>query len=125
MNKVVISFFLLITAISYSCKKDRYVQGKRIYEAYCVQCHMADGSGLGDLYPKLNQSPYLIDQKSDLVCLIRQGKQSGQLATVQMPQHKNLKEAELSNLINYLSFEWGDQKPMKITDIRQQMKECP
>lgn len=125
MSKIKLIVLIGLLLALDSCKQDKYVQGQRIYEAYCLQCHMSDGTGLGSLYPQLSNSVYLSVRKNDLVCLIREGKQSEQLATIQMPKNKHLKEAELSNLINYLSHEWGDQQSIQITDIRSQMKKCP
>lgn len=85
---------------------------------------MQDGSGLGDLYPKLQDSPYLTDNKDDLICLIRNGKVSAQMANIEMPAHKMLREAELSNLVNYLCYTWGDQQLVPITKIQALMSNC-
>ncbi len=86
---------------------------------------MDDGNGLGQMYPPLQSSVYLYDKINELTCLIRNGKQSSHLSTVVMPAHKALREAELSNLINYLSYQWGDQRALSITNIREQIKTCP
>ena len=86
---------------------------------------MADGKGLGELYPDLSESKYLTSDFADLTCLILNGKQSDQLATIYMPAHKSLKAAELTNLINYMSDRWGNQKVIQLNDVIKQMKNCP
>ena len=119
---------LLVLGLStmiFGCAPETFTQGKRVYEAYCLQCHMADGQGLGELYPSLQSSTYLRDLKTELPCLIRNGRQSETLSTVYMPAHKSLKEAELSNLINYLVTTWGDDKVVQIKEVANQLNNCP
>jgi len=123
MNRTLVLLGICILGLI-ACTSEKYAQGKRIYEAYCINCHMQDGSGLGDLYPKLQDSPYLTDNKDDLICLIRNGKVSTQMANIEMPAHKMLREAELSNLVNYICHTWGDQQLVPITKIKTLMSNC-
>jgi len=124
MNKALIIIMSLAIVI-FSCEQKKYEQGKRIYDALCLQCHMADGSGLGTLYPDLSKSTYLTDRMTDLPCLIRKGKRSDELATVYMPAQPQLREAELSNLINYINYTWGDQSGMSLLDLKEALSLCP
>lgn len=124
MNKTIIVFTIIIS-ICLSCQQEKYTQGKRIYKALCSNCHMDDGNGLGQMYPSLQKSVYLQGKLEELTCLIRTGRQSSHLSTVVMPAFNNLREAEISNLINYLSHEWGDQSILPITSIREQIETCP
>lgn len=124
MSKVLVVIILVIS-VCLSCQQEKYTQGKRIYKALCSNCHMDDGNGLGQIYPSLHKSIYLGDKIEDLTCLIRTGKQSSHLSTVVMPGFSKLREAELSNLINYLSHEWGNQEILPITSIREQIDSCP
>lgn len=124
MSKLIVLIVISI-AVCFSCQQEKYTQGKRIYKALCSNCHMDDGNGLGQMYPSLQKSVYLHDKMNDLTCLIRTGRQSSHLSTVVMPGFTNLREAEMSNLINYLSHEWGDQSILPITSIREQIESCP
>ncbi len=124
MNKLIV-FLVIALAVCFSCQQEKYTQGKRIYKALCSNCHMDDGNGLGQMYPSLQKSVYLYDKMDELTCLIRTGRQSSHLSTVVMPGFSNLREAEISNLINYLSHEWGDQTILPITSIREQIENCP
>ena len=125
MTPLKVIFFLSLSVCLWACATQPYAQGKRIYDAYCLQCHMADGNGLGELYPSLIGSSYLLSDIDKLACLIRNGQQSEALATVYMPAHKSLTPADVTNLINYISSTWGDREIVKIADITEQMNNCP
>ncbi len=50
--KLVLGVFALFCfAFIYSCKETPFQQGKILYEYYCANCHMEDGSGLEGLIP--------------------------------------------------------------------------
>ena len=124
MSKIIL-FLTAILCVCFACQQEKYTQGKRIYKALCSNCHMDDGKGLGQIYPSIQKSVYLHGKMDELTCLIRTGKQSSHLSTVVMPAFDHLREAEMSNLINYLSHEWGDKTNLPITSIREQIKTCP
>src|SRR5688500_9992674 len=51
-----------------------YVQGEKLYLKHCSNCHQADGTGLGRLYPPVNVSDYMENNFGDVICLMRHGK---------------------------------------------------
>jgi len=124
ITKASFSFFLLSVLIL-ACTQEPYVQGKRIYDTYCLNCHMEDGSGLGELYPSLNNSLYLSSQKDQLACLIQNGIRSDQLSTVYMPAHYQIEPAAMTNLINYLSYRWGKESVITLAEVNNQLIKCP
>ncbi len=125
MNKLSIIVTLsFIGMICYSCQQETYVQGKRIYEVNCSNCHMADGQGLGEMYPNITQSSYFSSNKDQLACLIRYGKQGNQLSNVVMPANDKLTEVGMNNLINYLLHEWGDQSLSNLNEVKEQLENC-
>ena len=123
MNKAIISL-VIVMSIWASCQQEKYSQGKRIYTAYCANCHMENGEGLGEIYPSITKSSYLYGNITELPCLILNGRQSSQLSTVQMPGFSHLREAELSNLINYMSHTWGDKSILPIDEIQNKIINC-
>lgn len=125
MNHQAIVLIILGCVTWISCQQEPYVQGKRIYETYCLNCHMEDGSGLGELYPALRESAYLTSQIQQLPCLIYNGAQSQKMATVEMPAHHQIEPAAMTNLINYLSHQWGDQRIVTLQSINAQLEKCP
>ena len=106
------------------CQQEQFTQGKRIYDVNCSNCHMADGKGLGAMYPDITISAYLSNLKSELPCLIINGKQGQIMENVNMPGNKNLTAVGLNNLINYLNHTWGDGSMANLNDIKLQMEKC-
>ncbi len=124
MNKLCFGSIILFLIVICGCEKEKYPQGKIIYETLCLNCHMQDGTGLGALYPALNSSLYLSDRKAELPCLIKYGSKSEHLSTIYMPAHPQIEEASMTNLVNYLTSTWGDKIPVKLKTVMDQMETC-
>jgi len=93
-----------------------YTQGENLYKAYCVNCHIEDGTGLVALIPPLDGSDFLATQQDRVPCIIRYGaaggtEVNGTVFTEPMPAFKNLNAVELSNLINYINTAWSNDLP--------------
>lgn len=85
---------------------------------------MDTGKGLGEMYPDITGSKYLNEQKAELPCLIRYGKNGGVLANIVMPANKELTEAGMNNLINYLLNTWGDGTVSNVNDLKVNLQNC-
>lgn len=107
-----------------------YKQGERLYETHCANCHMADGSGLGELIPPLYGSYYDQVAQSDLPCILRHGVTYTKLVEneevlLEMPANAGLNEVELSNVINYLNSSWGnDLEATSPGKVRRRLEDC-
>lgn len=110
------------------CHETPYVQGKRLYEANCQNCHMEDGSGLNNLVPALSQSPIL--GHASMACTIRYGKrdtlwQDQTYLLKEMPNHKSLSATEIANIVNYVNKSWfSDFKEFTIIEVEDALKNC-
>lgn len=96
-----------------SVKFDQYfVQGKQLYIKNCSNCHQKEGTGLGLIYPPLKNSDYLLQNRNDVICLIRNGK-SGELIVngknfnMAMPAMPSLTDLEIAEITTYIYNEWG------------------
>lgn len=114
-----------------SCEeKNPYNQGKIMYENFCENCHMEDGSGLAQVIPPLAGSDYLLKYPEKLPCLIRAGIKgemvvNGITYDTEMPGVPRLSEFEITNIINYINTAWGNTVPIeKHTNVRNALKEC-
>ncbi|MFT4536093.1 MAG: mono/diheme cytochrome c family protein [Saprospiraceae bacterium] len=102
---------LCLFALS-SCEQETYMQGKRLYEAHCNNCHMEDGIGLAKLIPPLANSDYLKDNQDKIACILRNG-QTGKVTVnnviydQEMPG-KKYTEVQITNIINYINHAWGN-----------------
>ncbi len=122
--------FLCIGIIIFSCSEGQYQQGAEIYKYYCSNCHMEEGQGIGSAYPPLKNSDWY-QQNQDLVaCLVRNGshqamKVNGKLYTAAMPANPKLSAIEITNLINFINNNWGNNLPdVTLIEIENQLNSC-
>jgi mono/diheme cytochrome c family protein len=121
---------MLLSAFFFSCQQ-QYPQGRRIYQTYCANCHMEDGTGLGWLIPPLDGADYLQTSRDHIPCMIRYGSKGG--ITVNnitfrepMPSFRNLNEVEISNLINYINTAWSNDNPeTSPAEVAGMLERCP
>ena len=107
-NKWLVTGFSLLFIV-YACQMNSYLQGKRIYEAQCSNCHMEDGSGLAAVIKDISNSSYFNSKNpSDLIQLLIEGRTTSREDGLQMPSFQNqLNRVEMCNLINYLNYRWA------------------
>ncbi|MEZ4721134.1 MAG: cytochrome c [Flavobacteriales bacterium] len=122
--------FLAIALIVASCDYKPKNQGRALYNANCQSCHMEQGQGLGQLYPPIRSSDYVLEHKTELACLIRFGiagklDVNGVQYDGEMNGYPRLTETEVSNLVHYILVELNAQEnPYTIKEIREQLEEC-
>jgi cytochrome c551 len=109
----IIALTLLLTAGLTGCHE--FPQGKQVYDAYCLNCHSADGSGLGALIPPLNSPGFQELSIDQVACKIKFGNKKVEdfyASFNPMPIFTNLSETDISNLINYMNSQWGSESHM-------------
>jgi len=117
-----------ISIFGYGCYDSPYMQGKRLYEARCQNCHMEDGSGLGKLIPALQNSRLL--GTSGMACLIIRGKkdstlQNNQYVVREMPGFPDFSATEVANLVNYINHKFQpDFRERTINQINKDLAPC-
>lgn len=121
---------LLVFLFVYSCKDTPFQQGKILYEIFCANCHMEDGSGLEGLIPPLADADYYRQNILQSACLIRNGMEgkvvvNGRTYEQPMPNNDQLTEFEITNILNYISSTWYDDLPyVKLADVRKTLNAC-
>ncbi len=127
------AFFLMCSLASIwliSCEGNPYKQGAILYENFCVNCHMEDGSGLEGLIPPLAGADYLKENNLQTACIIRKGISdtilvNGRQYTDPMAGIPQLSDFEINNIINYINHAWGnDYGYVKLEDVRQTLENC-
>lgn len=132
INSLVVFLTIAWTAVMLqSCYDNPYVQGQRIYDFWCANCHMEDGTGLAKVNPPLANSDYLRDNQSLVPCMIRQGIEgemvvNGVTYNQPMIAHPQLSDVEIANVINYINHAWGnDYGEVSINQIEEWLAPCP
>ena len=120
----VISVFLIFILLTSHCTRIKYVQGQRLYNQYCADCHMEDGSGVAKLYPKLSPIEEMNSTLDDLPCIILNGLKT-EHSTVEMLGIKDITDVEINNIINYILIDLNNKKdPLLIHQTQASIKNC-
>ena len=127
---------LLVGTIVQSCNRHPYVQGERLYQAWCANCHMEQGQGLKGLIPPLDGADYLRSNLDDLACIVYYGMDgaivvNGKEYEQAMAGIQDLKPAELANLINFITHEYvipyddqGNYEYVSPADVEERIEAC-
>ena len=131
MNQRFIFLVLIATILSLpQCRIDEYAQGERLYLFHCAPCHMNGGEGLGNLYPPIVNSDYLLANLSHLPCIIRYGIQdtiivNGVLYDQPMAGIKELNDIEIHNITNYIMKSMLQQDTVyTFKNVEEKLKNC-
>jgi len=121
--------FTAFVFLLFSCEQ-QFNQGKVMYDFHCAGCHLEDGSGLGEIYPPLTKSDYVLTHIDDFACIISKGMQGeiivdGKTYNGEMPGNKGLTAVEINNIINYMNhiFDYG-LKPRQLHETKENLKRC-
>ncbi|MFM7194509.1 MAG: c-type cytochrome [Bacteroidota bacterium] len=106
------------------------MQGERLYGQHCANCHQADGTGLGKLYPPLAGSDYLRNKPEEVICLIRNGiagpiEVNRVIYDQPMPGNATLTDLEIAEVVTYIRGEWaGDKDMTEVTAVTSVLSSC-
>lgn len=107
-----------------------YVQGEQLYKKNCSNCHQADGSGLGLLYPPLNQSDYMKNNFEHVLCLMKHGVRdsvtvNGKVYIQPMPGIPTLTDLEIAEIATYIYNTWEhDRGIVEVAEVTRLLKGC-
>lgn len=121
------NFILIISLVVLSWNCGVPEEGESLYAEHCVNCHMADGSGLQGIIPAINESPVIRGPYQDLACLLYNGRQTVDTTKsfVAMPSFNTLTETQIANLINYVKKQWTvDPRFVSEQEVVKAVKAC-
>ena len=99
--------------------KTSIARGEEIYFDFCMNCHMADGKGVGRTYPPLADSDYLKEKPEESIRGIKYGMEGKIVVNGQtynnamMPM--GLEDEEVADVMNYINNSWGNKNKTLIT----------
>ena len=116
---------------SFSSKFTQYYnQGEQLYQKNCSNCHQKNGSGLGRVYPPLNNSDYLKNNFAEAICLIRNGTKGGIIVNginfnQPMPGIPTLTDLEIAEIATYIYNSWSNNRGMiEVKDVSNILQRC-
>ncbi|MDX1666658.1 MAG: cytochrome c [Saprospiraceae bacterium] len=130
MNALKYLFFFFFFCYLASCKDNPYQQGHRLYDYYCANCHMEDGTGLKGIMPPLAGADYVEEDPLRMACIIRYGMEgrievNGITYDEPMAGIRELSDFEITNIINYINHAWdNDYGFVRIDEVRERLDEC-
>lgn len=122
-----ISILLFLT----NCNtRKRFWQGEILYNNFCANCHMEDGTGLRGLIPPLANADYFAADPASMACIIRYGMEGEVVVNdttynQAMPGVPQLTDFEVANVINYINQAWGnDYGYVKFEEVKRVLEAC-
>ncbi len=121
-----------LTMNLHSCTKGNpYDQGRVLYEYHCGNCHLSSGEGIAALIPPLKQADYMDEHWEEMPCIIKYGLSdtilvNGVEFSGEMLGIKELGPVEISNLMNFINYEWNNEsKPFITADgVKVLIEDC-
>lgn len=82
-------------------------RGARVYSAYCIACHQADGEGLRGLYPPIRQTDWVEGDAGRLIRLVLYGMSgpievNGEQYNGVMPPHRHLSDDQIADVLTFV-----------------------
>ena len=99
--------------------KSSIAQGEKVYQNFCINCHMANGEGIEGAYPPLANSDYLENNLEASIIGIKNGMKGKIIVNgktynnVMTPM--GLNNQEVADVTNYILNNWGNNNDTLIT----------
>lgn len=95
-------------------------RGSEVYTDFCMNCHMASGEGVENVYPPLAKSDYLVKNQEESIRGLKYGQQgeitvNGKKYNGFMPS-PGLGDDEVADVMNYINNSWGNKNTKIVTE---------
>jgi cytochrome c551 len=129
---VLVAIGISITGCSRDPKFQQYfVEGEKLYEARCSNCHQKSGKGLGLVYPPLAASDFMDANPERVMCLMKWGIKgqiivNGNNFNQAMPGIPSLTELEIAEIATFIYNSWGREKGIiEVATASKALQACP
>jgi mono/diheme cytochrome c family protein len=113
-----------------SAKYELYLtQGEQLYATNCSNCHQKSGTGLGRVYPPLNQSDFIDNHFEEVLCLMRYGRKgeltvNGKMFNQAMPATA-LTDLEIAEIATFVYNSWGRTRGIiEVNTVSSVLQKC-
>jgi glucose/arabinose dehydrogenase/mono/diheme cytochrome c family protein len=106
---------------------DELMAGKRVYDKFCVQCHMSNGKGAPGMNPPLSGVGLVTGDKTAVINIILKGLSepmviNGETYNNAMPSHAFLNDQQIADVLTYIRNTFGNTaeaiKPEEVAKLR-------
>jgi len=107
-----------------------FVQGELLYIKHCSNCHQSAGTGLGLVYPPINQSDFMDNHFEEVLCLMKYGREgelivNGKSYIQPMPGVAALTDLEIAEIATYIYNSWEHQRGLiEVSTVSEVMRTC-
>ncbi|KGE15914.1 c-type cytochrome [Sphingobacterium deserti] len=138
-NAILCTFAIggIISAIALSCQPNVSIQtaqyavnGQKLYQSHCQNCHGAKGEGLGALYPPLTDTTYQRENRRQLACIVKYGLDEpveihGKTYDGTMPGVPQLSNIEIAYILTYVTTTFGaSTNSFTQEEVQADLKSC-
>jgi glucose/arabinose dehydrogenase/mono/diheme cytochrome c family protein len=105
--------------------------GKRVYDSYCLPCHMGNGLGAPGMNPPLAGTEYVLGNEERLIKVVLQGLNEpieikGEIYQNVMASHAFLSNQQIADVLTYVRKSFGNDaraiKPEEVSAVRSSIK---
>jgi mono/diheme cytochrome c family protein len=127
--KIIVAFLLLI--FLQPLPKESMERGKKVYDQYCMPCHMQDGTGVPRLNPTLVKTSYVLGDKKIIIDIVLKGFDAqveieGDYYQNVMAAHDFLTDQQIADVATYVRNSFGNKAsvvtPADVKSIRSAIK---
>lgn len=108
-------------------KEESINDGQEIYQDFCVQCHLANGTGVSGVFPPLKTSDYLFENIEKSIAGVKYGLRGEIVVNDEtydgVMTAQGLDNEEIADVMNYILNNWGNRYENQITPM--QVNEIP
>jgi mono/diheme cytochrome c family protein len=103
---VIIAVIVFVASCESSVSASKMEDGKKVYAANCLGCHMDNGKGVPRMNPSLVNSPYVMGHPNSLIELVLRGSDffgtTKRSYNNQMASFHALSDTEIASLLTYI-----------------------
>ena len=127
MKLLIVGYILIVSGIAVllhqeKTKEESIVAGEKIYQDFCLQCHLTTGAGVSGVFPPLKNSDYLMNNIEKSIAGIKFGLKGEIIVNDEIYDgvmaKQELDHEEIADVMNYILNQWGNSSDKQITPLQ-------
>ena len=118
----IVLWFSITGLFADKTKEESINDGQEIYQDFCVQCHLANGTGVSGVFPPLKASDYLFENIEKSIAGVKYGLRGEIVVNDEtydgVMTAQGLDNEEIADVMNYILNNWGNRYENQITPMQ-------